>query len=467
MTDETRNSYEDTTASQINGKISPLQSNEAEASLGELQPTRPELPHIEGELISNLDKAPWSRRRFLRGVAAGVGLLAAACSRQPEPTPTPTQTPRSPLPTSTPEQYTSFLPNIQSSVPRATPEPRIEPTPVKAPATATSAPPPTPTPIATPFPPGPPSKLGVHVERNDPQLFTLLDTGSISIVKTLELDPNFAAQIKQASPRTQLIGRIHTDQVSLASIDPVPTARAFVDQLLPYANDPARRNLFDGWEAYNEPVPGNAEEMKRLAEFEVERVRLLADYGIRSIIGNFGTGQPPLELWEHFIPAIQAAQQYDGWLGLHEYAAPTLYYLSTRAAQGRSPGVGAQDTGWLTLRYRHVYNQILKPRGLVLPLAMTELGVDGLVRAGRPGPQDARGWQHFQEYWSQNGYGLWGPGAYMEQLVWYDQAMQQDDYVLGGCIYGLGTSNEWVSYDIGSTPVIGVLAQYLGVHQPV
>ncbi|MEZ4830684.1 MAG: hypothetical protein R2873_01550 [Caldilineaceae bacterium] len=44
--------------------------------------------------------------------------------------------------------------------------------------------------------------------------------------------------------------------------------------------------------------------------------------------------------------------------------------------------------------------------------------------------------------------------------------MQQDDYVIGGCIYGLGTSNEWVSYDIGSTPVIGVMAQYLGVHKP-
>ncbi|MCB0114793.1 MAG: hypothetical protein KDD84_11915, partial [Caldilineaceae bacterium] len=234
----------------------------------------------------------------------------------------------------------------------------------------------------------------------------------------------------------------------------------------PYADDPARKGWFDAWEAYNEPVAGNAEEMKRLADFEAERTRLLAAYGIRSIVGNFGTGQPPLELWEHFLPAVQAAQQHDGWLGLHEYAAPTIYFLSTRADQGRYPGVSAGDTGWLTLRYRQVYNQILKPNGLAIPLIMTELGVDGLVRAGRPGPQEARGWQHFQEYWAQNGYGLWGPGAYVEQLVWYDMAMQQDDYVIGGCIYGLGTSNEWVSYDIGSTPVIGVMAQYLGVHKP-
>lgn len=421
--------------------------------------------------LGEVEERPLSRRRFLRSVGAGIGLLAAACGRQPEPTPTPTptRTPRPPDPTATRSSHTTFLPDVQANDPDviAAAQPVIEPTPTKSPPTATPAPPTaTPTPMTTPFPPGPPSKLGVHVERNDPQLFALLETGSISVVKTLELDAGFAAQIKQASPRTRLIGRIHTDQVSLATIDPIATARAFVEKLLPFANDPARKDWFDAWEAYNEPVPGNAEEMKRLAEFEAERTRLLADYGIRSVIGNFGTGQPPIEQWEHFLPAMQAAKQYDGWLGLHEYAAPTIYFLSTRADQGRYPGVSAQDTGWLTLRYRHVYNKFLKPRGLAIPLVMTELGVDGLVQAGRPGPQDARGWQHFQDYWAQNGYGLWGPGAYVEQLVWYDRAMQQDDYVIGGCIYGLGTSNEWISYDIGNTPVIGVMAQYLGVHRP-
>ncbi|MEZ4634355.1 MAG: hypothetical protein R2856_05145 [Caldilineaceae bacterium] len=90
------------------------------------------------------------------------------------------------------------------------------------------------------------------------------------------------------------------------------------------------------------------------------------------------------------MPAVQAAQQHDGWLGLHEYAAPTIYFLSTRADQGRYPGVSAGDTGWLTLRYRQVYNQILKPNGLAIPLIMTELGVDGLVRRS-PGPQEAAG----------------------------------------------------------------------------
>jgi len=75
------------------------------------------------------------------------------------------------------------------------------------------------------------------------------------------------------------------------------------------------------------------------------------------------------------------------------------------------PGfAGEGDTGWVTLRYRKVYDEILRPAGLVIPLVMTELGVDGYVEP-RPGPPDARGWKDFQGYWAENGFGLWGPGA--------------------------------------------------------
>jgi len=394
-------------------------------------------------------------------MAVGVGLLAAGCgSDDPTPTATPTKTAQA---AATPESYQQHLPLVQAQTAlpaQPTPEPTLTPTPPKI-AQATPVPP-TATPIATPFPPGPPSKLGLFVSRNDPQLFELLATGGVAVFNTLELDVNFAGQIKQTSPRTKLIGRIDLPQLQLDSIDPVQAARDFVNALLVYADDGRRRGTFDGWEAYNEPVPGNGEEMAKLADFEAERTRLLGERGIRSVIGNFGTGQPPLELWERFLPALHAAKAYDGWLGLHEYSAPTIYHLSSRDGAGRYPGVTPEDTGWLTLRYRQVYNQILRPAGLALPLVMTELGVDGLV-ANRPGPPEARGWVDFQHYWAENGYGLWGPGAYVEQLVWYDQAMQQDEYVIGGAIYALAASQGWHSYEIGGV-VTQVLKQYLSVH---
>lgn len=350
-----------------------------------------------------------------------------------------------------------------AQLPSATPTPSNTPPPTETP---TPEPPtPTPTPQATPFPPGPPSKLGLFVSRNMPDIFDVLATGGVSVVKTLELDANFAGQVKSTSPRSLLIGRIQLEQPNLATMDPIQEAQKFVNMLLPIADDPARRSYFDGWEAYNEPVAGNLDEFKRISEFEVERTRLLAERGLRSVVGNFATGSPPLEWWPAFFPALQAVQQHNGWLGLHEYSAPTIYYSSTRADQGRYPGVEPSDSGWLTLRYRKLYNDYLRPAGLAVPLIMTELGVDGLV-TDRPGPPDAKGWQDFQQYWAENGYGLWGPGAYVEQLVWYDAAMRQDDYVVGSCIFVMAASDGWQSYDILG-PAARVLEQYLSVHAPV
>jgi hypothetical protein len=132
---------------------------------------------------------------------------------------------------------------------------------------------------------------------------------------------------------------------------------------------------------------------------------------------------------------------------------------------GRYPGITPEDIGWLTLRYRQVYNQILIPRGLAIPLVFTELGVDGLI-GNHPGPPDGKGWHDFQLYWAENGYGLWGPGAYVEQLVWYDEAMRQNEYVIGGCVYAMAGSAGWESYEILGDAA-RVLEQYLSVHAPV
>lgn len=443
-------------------------SIEPKSSLDELPTDSPAAP------AQSMD-----RRYFLGGMVSSVmALVAAACGRDratPTPTLRPTSTPTpisrsSLLPTPTQAEHAAYLPFSPrdgsvavAAAPTNTPEPTETPTPAEP--TATQRPPPTPTPTVTPFPAGAPSKLGFVVARNEQQLFVLLETKAVAAVCTLELDVNFAAQIKQTAPNTLLIGRLpHLAQVQLSTLDPLPAARAFVNELMVVAGDEGRRRYFDAWQAYNEPVPGTPEEMKRLADFEAERTRLLGDQGIRSIIGNFGTGNPDLAMWQYFLPAVQAAKEYNGWLGLHEYSAPTIYHKSTRENQGRYPGVSPEDTGWLTLRYRQVYNQILKPANLGIPLVFTEVGVDGYV-GDRPGPLEARGWQDFQDFWRDNGYGLWGPGAYVEQLVWFDEAMRQDSYVLGGCIFTLAGSNEWQSYDILG-PAASVLEQYLRVHAP-
>ena len=337
------------------------------------------------------------------------------------------------------------------------------PTPTTGIATTTT-PSPTPTPTATPFPPGPPSKLGVFVGRNDPQVFDLLKTGNLAVVKTLEYDANFVTEIKRTDPDVFLVARYTPLPLpNFDAWDPIVEAHKFAELIIPIATDPQRLAAIDCWEAYNEPVIVNEAQMASYARFEAARTRLLAEAGIASCIGNFGTGQPALELWPAFYPALQAARAHGGYLALHEYAAPYLWFGS--GVNQNNPAADEGDEGWLTLRYRKVYRTYLQPAGLAIPLVITEAGVDGLV-GNRPGPGSARGWQDFAPFWrSEGAVGNTDFGFYMEQLAWYDAELQKDEYVIGAAIFALAGPAGWQSYEIGG-PWLAIFKQYLSVHPP-
>jgi hypothetical protein len=395
---------------------------------------------------------PASRRRFLLLALSGAATLVLEACRPGSPTPAPTPT-RTPQPTAAaPTATPTVAAAAATKTSTATPQPA---------ATDTPQPTATPTPAATPFPPGPPSKLGLFVGWNHPQIFELLATGGVALVKTLEYDPTFVAEIKRVSPRTLVVARYTPlPTPDLDAWNPQEAARQFVELLLPIATDPSRLAHIDAWEAYNEPTIVTADQMARLADFEAERTRLLAAAGVRSCVGNFGTGQPPLELWPSFYPALQAIQQHNGFLGLHEYSAPEMWFGA--GDNQNHPESDEGDEGWLTLRYRKVYRQYLQPAGLAVPLLVTETGVDGLVQ-GRPGPA-GNGWMDFADYWRQQGYvTTTAEGFYVEQLAWYDRHLVQDDYVRGSAIYALAGPTGWESYEIAG-PVADILRQYMAVH---
>jgi len=287
----------------------------------------------------------------------------------------------------------------------------------------------------------------------------LVATGNVALLKTLEFDPAFLGDVKARSPRTLIVGRGTLDQLDLNRPDVLGEARRAVEAVLPLALDERRVGLVDAWEGFNEPVPGDQDQMHRLAELEAERARLLAERGLRAVVGNFGAGQPSLEWWPAFRPALEAAQTYNGYLGLHEYSAPTLWFNTNRA--DLDFGADRADEGWLTLRYRKVYREFLKPWGLALPLLLTECGIDGLV-SDRPGPPGA-GWKDFGGYWEELGMGPDAPGNYVEQLAWYDSQLQLDDYVLGAAVFAMTAFQEWFSYQLEGDAA-RILQQYLSVH---
>jgi len=168
-----------------------------------------------------------NRRHFLTGAGA-VALLSAleACSletssrglpRRPFRPSSLLPSARAPLPPPRPHLHLHLhlhpVPPVRptptgTSILTATPTASAVASPTgksTAKPTATATPSATPTPTPTPYPPGPPSKLGLFTTRADGQINTLIQVGKPALIKTLNLDPNFARFIKENSPTTIVV----------------------------------------------------------------------------------------------------------------------------------------------------------------------------------------------------------------------------------------------------------------------
>jgi hypothetical protein len=343
-----------------------------------------------------------------------------------------------------------YLPLAVNAQPSPTPTPR----PTKKPKPKPTRPPP---PTPTPTPPWPEpleepgnSKLGLHVEwNNSPDIMEFIRRTKPAVVKAVG-DFGFLEEIKAVSPTTITVARLVQGAQTMEG-DPAQAARAFVAQNLEqYRLNPA----VDYWEGWNEPAV-RGDQMRWYAAFEAERTRAMAEHGFRVAVGAFSTGTPEWEDFGLFLPAIQAARQHGGILTVHEYDAPTMQ----RAVGAGLPGhPNYPDRGALALRYRWWYQDFLLPRGLVIPLVISEAGIDGGL-PNRPGPGDARGWQNFADYWKDQGLGG-AVDAYVRQLAWYDAQVRQDPYVIGFTVFTAGAiSEQWKSFDV--TPILRDIATYV------
>jgi len=132
------------------------------------------------------------------------------------------------------------------------------------------------------------------------------------------------------------------------------------------------------------------------------------------------------EMWPSFYPAIDAALKHGGILGVHEYDWPNIN----------------STNGWLTLRYRKVYDQFLKPAGKVIPLAITECGLDS-------GGSQGSGWRS----------GKLSAAQYAGQLEWYDKELKKDSFVQTATIYQIGIYG-WQSFSL-SGECVKYLTEYV------
>ena len=367
---------------------------------------------------SPLDPTPDAAANFGQLATAGPTPIPSATPIIPTNTPRPTKTDTpTPTPATTPTRYVSFIPDLPPSTDLG------------------------------------PSKLGLHVVRaNDAHLIEFVRQGQPAVIKALD---NFGwlSEVKVVSPRTIIVGRFNVEGQNYNG-SPEEAAQRFVaEQLDQYMANPA----VDYWEGWNEPDP-NLDNMPWYTRFEQERVRLLAQHGFRAAVGGFSTGVPEMDEFALFLPAIETAKQYRGILTLHEYSAPDMTYLYGEPL----PGYPAYpDRGALTFRYRWYYREFLEPMGLVIPLVISEAGIDGII-GNRPGP-DGTGWSDFQSYWVEQGWASNGVDAFIRQLNWYDNGVRQDGYVIGFAIFTVGGQGYYQRYDINS--ILPQLTDYVRSQQ--
>lgn len=277
---------------------------------------------------------------------------------------------------------------------------------------------------------------------------------------TIKLFDDFAEAeyIKEVSPETIIIGRAwvadNGDWESLDTElgeDPAAVAARWWDAV----NDKVLANpSVDYWEGINEPTASGQSmgvtAMTWYAQFEVERMKILDENGAKAVIGCFAMGTPDITLdddgkmpvWEAFKPALQAAvDQYDGILGLHEYATPMHKWFGEDMDPDEAEQFADidQEVGFLCGRYRIVYHRFLKPNGLEIPIVITESGVDGYAPAG---------WRNH-----------YGRDAYKAQLVWYDKVLQEDEYVLGAQLFAVEMYG-WEDFDL--LPIMDWMGSYVG-----
>jgi len=302
-----------------------------------------------------------------------------------------------------------------------------------------------------------PTKLGAHVLRSVPGLADYIAAGA-AVVKLMG-DWGMAKDIPKS---TLVIGRrfeAHYDAQLQRNSGKTPSeaAKQFVgDQMREYKFNPA----IVYWEGHNEPVWNSLEEMAWYAEFEVERMKLMAAEGLRCVIGNFATGSPDLKLWPAFFPALKAAQQYQAILGLHEYSCPWMWWMTGKYQLDPSEDEG--DEGWTTLRYRKVYRQHLIPNGFGnVPLVITECGIDPLVSPKPPEVGVGGTWRQLGGFWQRHDNEPDKADYYYRQLVWYDKELQKDEYVIGATIFTWGNwGRQWRHFEVAETEVANKLIAY-------
>ncbi len=264
------------------------------------------------------------------------------------------------------------------------------------------------------------SKLSWHFQGMDNAVAATVNSEYVKVVNPPEQDP---------FPGRKVIVRVHmTEEQQEAMIRKgAAGGRDLFELLRPWM---AARPWVYAVETWNEPLGlGLFEPAKRalLVAATLEFLRLAHGAGWRVVVGNFSVGQPPYEAWKQFAKIVQNMGSED-MLGLHEYGWPRM----DAELDAEHPG-----EGWWCLRYRKVARWLAE-QGVTMPRTIiNECGLDQLLVNPLPG-----GWMVIDKNKDN------ARQIYFDQLVWYDQELAKDDYIVAATPFTAAAGHPWETYNI-------------------
>lgn len=259
------------------------------------------------------------------------------------------------------------------------------------------------------------------------------------------------------SPETFVVGRmdyvrIDGKQTPVADLvkgwltegDPEAHGRFFAEHILEDNFRLAQRaeggrRLVDAWMSLNECIPGPGsdsylagtpqdrqkieDKYRAYDRFQFAFRNRLMEQGIEAVAFNFAAGNfGSAEHYASFFPLTLGTYTY---LGFHEYGWPAL---SPHLHPDAASSAGA---------YSPIVRTLRQTQGRDYRVIITELGLARMYRHPKDAAGDV-GWLYPGETIDQE--------AYRRSLEWYNEQLNQDDFVLGACLFQVGHEGKWTTF---------------------
>lgn len=292
------------------------------------------------------------------------------------------------------------------------------------------------------------NRLGLHLHttRRTDLVVRWIDEARPSAMKWLDgaVDPAIVNRAKAAGAIT--IFRLYVDKQPLG-----PEGGRYIERVA----EAMRR--YPGMmvaEGYNEQWQSGTE-LARRADFDIELMRAMDAIGRKAAIGSFSTGQPQVEDWRHYLPALRYAADHGHYVALHEYGGGPggmKWGAGRNQWNGGAPVIddacidpATYYLGWWCLRYRRAVAEWRRLGLTTIPrILITEGGIDDIQP--RPGAQ-GKGYKDFR------GQHPAVVGDYAAQWAWYLREASKDTFFAGAVDFGFATADRtWGSLDTSDDP---------------